>query len=173
MWQDRLTAETCARLKGDGAEPLVSAKTGLLLDPYFSATKVAWILDNVPGARARAERGELAFGTIDCFLLWRLTGGAVHATGVTNASRTMLMNLSTLDWDVALAAYQAVRPQHCRRVLTTARSWGALWHLTGEERLWRNEVMRSRDVHDYSFGDWLYRPTALTPVQEPAMFAPA
>ena len=72
-------------LKADGAEPMVQAKTGLLLDPYFSATKIAWLLDNVPGARGRAERGELAFGTIDCFLLWRLTGGAVHATDVTNA----------------------------------------------------------------------------------------
>ena len=102
VWQDRRTAETCARLKADGAEPLVSAKTGLLLDPYFSATKVAWILDNVPGARARAERGELAFGTIDCFLLWRLTGGAVHATDVTNASRTMLFDIREQCWDKEL-----------------------------------------------------------------------
>ncbi len=83
----------CAELKADGAEPLVRARTGLLLDPYFSATKIAWMLDNVPGARERAERGELAFGTIDSFLLWRLTGGAVHATDVTNASRTLLFDI--------------------------------------------------------------------------------
>lgn len=76
----------------------------------------------------------------------------------------------TLDWDAALAAYEAVRPEHCRRVLTTARAWGELWHHVGEQRLWRNEVMRSRDVRDYSFVDWLYGPTALTPDQEPAMF---
>lgn len=78
----------------------------------------------------------------------------------------------TLDWDAALAAYQAVRPEHCRRVLTTARAWGALWHLTGEERLWRNDVMRSRDVRDYSFVDWLYASTALAPEDEPQMFEP-
>jgi salicylate hydroxylase len=77
----------------------------------------------------------------------------------------------TLDWDAALAAYDAVRPEHCRRVLTTARAWGELWHHVGEQRLWRNEVMRSRDVHDYSFVDWLYGPTALAPEQEPEMFA--
>jgi len=79
VWQDRRTAEVCARLKNEGAEPMVAARTGLLLDPYFSATKIAWILDHVPGARAGAERGELAFGTIDSFLLWRLTGGAGDA----------------------------------------------------------------------------------------------
>jgi glycerol kinase len=98
VWQDRRTAETCARLKDQGAEPVVGEKTGLLLDPYFSATKVAWILDNVAGARARADKGELAFGTIDCFLLWRLTGGAVHATDITNASRTMLFDIREQRW---------------------------------------------------------------------------
>jgi salicylate hydroxylase len=77
----------------------------------------------------------------------------------------------TLDWDAALAAYDAVRPEHCRRVLSTARAWGELWHHVGEQRLWRNELMRSRDVHDYPFVDWLYGPTALTAQQEPAMFA--
>ena len=102
VWQDRRTAETCARLKWEGAEPFVSRTTGLLLDPYFSATKVAWILDNVAGARERAEKGELAFGTIDCFLLWRLTGGAVHATDVTNASRTMLFDIREQRWDAEL-----------------------------------------------------------------------
>ena len=99
VWQDRRTADICAELRADGLEPTVQAKTGLLLDPYFSATKIAWLLDNVPGARARAEAGELAFGTIDCFLLWRLTGGASHATDITNAARTSLFDIQRQDWD--------------------------------------------------------------------------
>ena len=99
VWQDRRTSDICARLKSEGHEPLVNRATGLLLDPYFSGTKVAWILDAVPGAAARAGRGELAFGTVDSFLLWRLTGGRVHATDATNASRTMLLNIHTGDWD--------------------------------------------------------------------------
>jgi len=99
VWQDRRTADTCERLRADGLEPLVREKTGLVLDPYFSATKLAWLLDNVPGARARADAGELAFGTVDTWLLWRLTGGRVHATDPSNASRTLLFNLHTLDWD--------------------------------------------------------------------------
>jgi glycerol kinase len=102
VWQDRRTAEVCAQLKRDGAEDLVRQRTGLLLDPYFSGTKVAWLLDHVPGARARAERGELAFGTIDSFLLWRLTGGRVHATDVTNASRTLLFDIHREQWDEEL-----------------------------------------------------------------------
>ncbi len=102
VWQDRRTAERCAALKAEGHEPLVAQKTGLLLDPYFSGTKIAWILDHVPGARARAEKGELAFGTVDSFLLWRLTGGAVHATDVTNASRTLLYDIHQGAWDDAL-----------------------------------------------------------------------
>ena len=102
VWQDRRTADVCAQLKAQGAEPLVRKKTGLLLDPYFSGTKVAWMLDHVPGARARAERGELAFGTIDTFLLWRLTGGRVHATDVTNASRTLLFDIHAQEWDEEL-----------------------------------------------------------------------
>jgi len=102
VWQDRRTADLCARLKADGVEPLVRAKTGLLLDPYFSATKVAWMLDHVPGARARAIRGELVFGTIDSFLLWRLTGGTVHATDITNASRTLLYDIRAQRWDAEL-----------------------------------------------------------------------
>jgi glycerol kinase len=99
VWQDRRTADICARLKAEGHEPAISAKTGLIIDPYFSGTKVAWILDHVPGARARAERGELMFGTVDCYLLWRLTGGKVHATDATNASRTLLFNIHTGQWD--------------------------------------------------------------------------
>ncbi|WP_421783125.1 glycerol kinase GlpK [Kiloniella litopenaei] len=99
VWQDRRTADLCSKLKEQNHEEKVTAKTGLLLDPYFSATKVAWILDNVDGAREKAERGELAFGTIDSFLLWRLTDGQVHATDATNASRTMLYNIHDLKWD--------------------------------------------------------------------------
>ncbi len=99
VWQDRRTADVCATLRASGVEERVSDKTGLLLDPYFSGTKIAWLLDNVPGARARAERRELAFGTIDTWLIWQLTGGQVHVTDVTNASRTLLFNLHTLDWD--------------------------------------------------------------------------
>lgn len=99
VWQDRRTADVCAAFKEQGHEEMVSAKTGLLLDPYFSATKVAWILDNVEGARARAEAGELLFGTVDCYLLWKLTGGRVHATDISNASRTMLYNIQTQEWD--------------------------------------------------------------------------
>jgi glycerol kinase len=99
VWQDRRTAEECARLKAEGAEPLVRERTGLLLDPYFSATKIAWILDHVSGARARADRGELACGTVDSFLLWRLTGGAVHVTDVTNAGRTSLFDIHAGRWD--------------------------------------------------------------------------
>ncbi len=99
VWQDRRTAGVCADLHRQGLEATISAKTGLLLDPYFSATKVAWLLDNVPGARARAENGDLALGTIDTFLLWRLTGGRVHATDATNASRTMLYDITRGAWD--------------------------------------------------------------------------
>ncbi len=102
VWQDRRTADTCARLRDAGHEPLVSTRTGLLLDPYFSGTKIAWILDHVPGARARAEKGELAFGTVDCFLLWRLTAGRVHATDATNAARTLLCDIRTGTWDPEL-----------------------------------------------------------------------
>jgi glycerol kinase len=99
VWQDRRTAEICARLKADGHEPLITARTGLIVDPYFSGTKVAWILDHVPGARERAGRGELLFGTVDSYLLWRLTGGKVHATDATNASRTLLFDIHKGAWD--------------------------------------------------------------------------
>lgn len=99
VWQDRRTAERCAALKAQGHEKAVSQKTGLLLDPYFSGTKIGAILDVVEGARDKAKRGELAFGTVDSFLLWRLTGGKVHSTDATNAARTMLMNIHTGDWD--------------------------------------------------------------------------
>ncbi|SFR82478.1 glycerol kinase GlpK [Sphingomonas jatrophae] len=99
VWQDRRTADTCEALRQESVEPAVRAKTGLLLDPYFSATKLAWLLDHVEGARARAEAGELAAGTVDSFLLWRLTGGRVHATDVTNAARTLLYDIVRDCWD--------------------------------------------------------------------------
>jgi glycerol kinase len=102
VWQDRRTANLCADLKAQGHEEAIAAKTGLLLDPYFSASKIAWILDNVDGVRARAEARALAFGTVDCYLLWKLTGGAVHATDITNASRTMLYNIVEQKWDEEL-----------------------------------------------------------------------
>ena len=99
VWQDRRTADACEKLRRDGMENMVTARTGLLLDPYFSATKIQWMLDRVEGARERAERGELAFGTVDTFLLWRLTGGKVHATDLTNASRTLLCDIEKGEWD--------------------------------------------------------------------------
>ena len=99
VWQDRRTAEICAELKAQGHEELFRERTGLLLDPYFSGTKVSWILDHVKGARERAERGELCFGTIDSFLIWRLTGGKAHVTDATNASRTLLYNIHNGAWD--------------------------------------------------------------------------
>jgi glycerol kinase len=102
VWQDRRTADSCAQMKGDCLENEITARTGLIIDPYFSGTKVAWLLDQVPGARTRAERGELLFGTIDCYLLWRLTGGKIHATDATNASRTLLFNIHAGDWDDTL-----------------------------------------------------------------------
>jgi glycerol kinase len=102
VWQDRRTAAQCRELKEAGAESLVRERTGLVIDPYFSATKISWLLDNIPGARARAERGELAFGTIDTWLVWQLTGNRTHVTDVSNASRTMLFNVHMQDWDEEL-----------------------------------------------------------------------
>ena len=102
VWQDRRTSEMCAQLKSQGFERQFTDKTGLLLDPYFSGTKIAWLLDNVKGARDKAGKGELAFGTIDSFLIWRLTGGRVHATDATNASRTLLYDIHSGQWDETL-----------------------------------------------------------------------
>ncbi|MDG1119064.1 MAG: glycerol kinase GlpK [Flavimaricola sp.] len=102
VWQDRRTADLCATLKAEGFEDEVTARTGLLLDPYFSSTKVKWLLDHVEGAREKAGRGQLLFGTIDCFLIWKLTGGKVHATDATNAARTMLYNIHDGAWDAAI-----------------------------------------------------------------------
>ncbi|MCX7223465.1 MAG: FGGY family carbohydrate kinase, partial [Burkholderiales bacterium] len=104
VWQDRRTADLCDTMRTQGHTALLQRKTGLVLDAYFSATKLAWLLDHIPGARARAERGELAFGTIDTWLLWKLTAGKVHATDPSNASRTLLFNVHTLQWDDELLA---------------------------------------------------------------------
>lgn len=126
VWQDRRTAEACAGLKARGLEPEIARRTGLLLDPYFSGTKLAWLLDHIEGARARAARGELAAGTIDSWLIWRLTGGAVHATDATNASRTMLFDINTGVWDAflldALGVPSSVLPEVC----DTAHVFGAV-----------------------------------------------
>ena len=124
VWQDRRTRDRCEALKAQGLEPMISQRTGLLLDPYFSGTKLAWILDHVPGARQRAQRGELAFGTIDSFLLWRLTGGQVHKTDVSNASRTMLMNLQTGQWDQELLTLLDIPPQILPQIVGNAERYG-------------------------------------------------
>jgi glycerol kinase len=102
VWQDRRTAERCAQLRAAGHEPMIRKQTGLVLDPYFSATKIAWLLDNIPGARSRADRGELAFGTIDTWLAWQLSGGALHVTDPSNASRTQLFDLQSGTWSDSL-----------------------------------------------------------------------
>ena len=126
VWQDRRTAALCDRLKTEGHEQFVTERTGLLLDPYFSATKIAWILDEVEGARAAATRGELAFGTVDSYLLWRLTDGAVHATDATNASRTMLFNIATGEWDPDLLQLFDIPASLLPEVRDTAGSFGAI-----------------------------------------------
>ena len=125
VWQDRRTADLCDNLKTEGLEPMVSSKTGLLLDPYFSATKIAWLLDNVSGARDRAERGELAFGTMDSWLLWNLTGGKSHATDATNASRTLLYNIHSGEWDPELLKVFNIPPSVLPEVKDCAADFGS------------------------------------------------
>ena len=139
VWQDRRTADVCARLQADGHADAVRQRTGLVLDPYFSGTKLAWVLDHVEGARGRAEAGELAFGTVDSWILWNLTGGRVHATDVTNASRTMLFDIHALDWSpemlellgVPRAVLPEVRPSAGRFGETDAEALGAPVAVTG------------------------------------------
>jgi glycerol kinase len=123
VWQDRRTADACAALKA--AEPRISAKTGLLLDPYFSATKIRWLLDNVPGARGRAMAGTLAFGTVDTFLLWRLTGGRVHATDATNAARSLVYDLRTGDFDQDLLDLFAIPRSLMPQIRDSAGDFGS------------------------------------------------
>jgi glycerol kinase len=145
VWQCRRTAPAVDDLRRRGLEPLIRARTGLVTDAYFSGTKVAWLLDNVPGARAAAEQGDLAFGTIDTWLLWKLTGGAVHATDRTNASRTMLMNLDTMSWDsemldelrVPAAVLPEIRPSVSRFGEVSAEHLGAvvpIWGVAGDQQ---------------------------------------
>src|ERR1700761_1966153 len=124
VWQDRRTADRCRALKARKWEPKITAKTGLLLDPYFSATKMEWLLDRIPGSRRRAEQNEIALGTIDAWLIWRLTSGRVHATDVTNASRTMLLNLKTLDWDANLLKLFGVPRQALPEVRDSSGPFG-------------------------------------------------
>lgn len=126
VWQDRRTADHCARLRAGGVEPMIAEKTGLRLDPYFSATKLSWLLDNVAGARAAAERGELAFGTVDTWLLWQLTGGRVHATDVSNASRTLLLNLAAGAWDDDLLRLFRIPAAVLPEIRDTAGDFGAV-----------------------------------------------
>lgn len=129
VWQSRISAPICERLKADGLEPLFRERTGLVVDAYFSGTKIKYLLDNIPGLRARAERGEILFGTIDTFLTWRLTGGRVHATDVSNASRTLLFNLHTLAWDDELLRVLGVP----RAMLPEVRSSSEVYGTTEPE----------------------------------------
>lgn len=124
VWQDRRTSDVCEQLRDQGHGALIAGKTGLLLDAYFSATKIKWLLENVPGAKARAAAGKLAFGTVDSFLLWRLTGGAVHATDATNASRTMLYNIHEDRWDDELLALLGVPSSLLPEVKDCAAHYG-------------------------------------------------
>lgn len=124
VWQDRRTVEYCNELKGQGKDKTIQEKTGLIIDAYFSATKIKWILDNIGGARQKAEEGRLAFGTVDSWLIWNLTGGAVHATDVTNASRTMLYNINTLDWDDELLQLFSIPKSMLPRVCSSSEVIG-------------------------------------------------
>lgn len=126
VWQDRRTLAQCEALKKAGKEDLIQNKTGLLIDPYFSALKIVWILDNVPGAREKANKGELLFGTVDSYLIWHFTNGKVHATDVTNASRTLLYNINTLDWDDELLALFNIPRNMLPKVLDSAAEFGVV-----------------------------------------------
>jgi len=125
VWQDRRGEPVCAQLRRQGLEATIQAKTGLLVDAYFSATKLQWLLDNVPGARAQAERGELAFGTVDSWLIWQLTGGKRHVTDVSNASRTMLLNVHTNQWDDELLQLLRIPRALLPEVLPSSGDFGA------------------------------------------------
>jgi glycerol kinase len=133
VWQDRRTAAECERMRAAGLEAEITKRTGLLLDPYFAGTKLAWLLDHVPGARQRAEQGELAFGTVDSWLAWQLTGGKAHVTDATNASRTLLFNIHTGDWDDDLLAMLRV-PRACLpRVVASSGAEGLVARVEGRD----------------------------------------
>ena len=125
VWQDRRTASFCDRLKANGLEKIIKQKTGLLADSYFSGTKLKWILDNVSGARKRAEKGELCFGTIDTWILWKLTNGRVHATDISNASRTMLCNIETCQWDGELEKILDIPENLLPQILSSSEVYGS------------------------------------------------
>jgi glycerol kinase len=135
VWQDRRTADYCERLKAEGAAGVIQAKTGLLVDAYFSASKIRWLLDNVPGAREKARGGALAFGTVDTWLLWQLTGRASHLTDVTNASRTMLFNIHTLRWDEELLRLFDIPLSMLPQVRASSEVYGAISPSVGIERM--------------------------------------
>jgi glycerol kinase len=135
VWQDRRTAEYCDRLKAAGHEALVADRTGLVVDAYFSGSKIAWILDNVPGARERADAGRLAFGTVDSWLVWKLTGGTVHLTDVSNASRTMLFDINTLSWDDELLSLLNVPASMMPDVRSSSEVYGRVSASLGLENI--------------------------------------
>jgi glycerol kinase len=124
VWQDRRTADICAALKEAGHEPMINARTGLLCDPYFSGTKIKWLLDHTPGARAKADAGKLAFGTVDTYLIWHLTGGRVHATDATNAARTLIYNINTGTWDTEICALLGIPMALLPEVKDSAAEFG-------------------------------------------------
>ncbi|MDZ4395374.1 glycerol kinase GlpK [Cypionkella sp.] len=124
VWQDRRTADTCTAMKDAGHEPMITARTGLLLDPYFSGTKLKWLLDHIPNARTRAANGELAFGTVDSYLIWQLTGGRTHATDATNAARTLLYNIGTGEWDAEICGLLDIPMQLLPEVRDSSADFG-------------------------------------------------
>jgi glycerol kinase len=157
VWQCRRTADACRRLQEAGFGQIVRAKTGLVVDAYFSGTKIAWILDNVPGARRRAEAGELAFGTVDTFLLWRLSGGHLHVTDVSNASRTLLFNIHTLEWDEDILAELRIP----RSMLPEVRSSSEIYGVTDPAFFSGQSIPLAGDAGDQqaaAFGQACYAP---------------
>ena len=159
VWQDRRTSEYCDQLKAEGRTEFIRERTGLIVDAYFSATKIKWILDNVPGARARAEKGKLMFGTVDSWLIWRLTRGELHVTDVSNASRTMLFNIHTLDWDDELLALFGIP----RSMMPDVRSSSEIYGTT-KTTIFAHKVPIARDAGDQQaalFGQLCVEPGAV------------
>ncbi|ODT83502.1 MAG: glycerol kinase [Pelagibacterium sp. SCN 64-44] len=169
VWQDRRTAALCAKLKREGREKLFTRKTGLLLDPYFSGTKVKWLLDKVKGARARAAKGELAFGTVDAFLIWRLTGGKVHATDATNAGRTLLFDIAHNQWDSQLCTLLDVPMEILPAVKDCADDFGVT-----EEKLFGAAIPIlgvAGDQHAATIGQACFQPGMLKSTYGTGCFA--
>ncbi len=156
VWQSRISASICERLKAAGHEPLYREKTGLLLDPYFSGTKIAHLLENIPGLKARAEKGEILFGTVDSFLVWRLTGGKQHVTDVSNASRTLLLNIHTLQWDDELLKLLGVPRAMLPEVQSSSEVYGET-----DESLFGGKIPIAGDAGDQqaaTFGQACFEP---------------